>query len=112
MVFKQPVGSKSLLGDDFCEKTRFLSVKADQQRKSNVVQYGFWMMRPHPGEICHSSARLHGRRGEGASEGRAFALRERVVAVRGIIGILCKVCLLEAVFPRSLRWVVVKTCKL
>ena len=28
--------------------------KAEQQRKSNVVQYGFWVVRPHSGEICHS----------------------------------------------------------
>ena len=43
--------------------------------------------------------------GEGASQGCALALRERVVVVWGIISILCKVFLVEGVFPRSLRWV-------
>ena len=46
------------------------------------------------------------------NQGKALVLREQVVVVRGIIGILCKVILLEGVFPRSLRWVVVTTCNL
>jgi len=49
---------------------------------------------------------------ERAIENSVFDLRERVVVVKGIFSILCKVYLLEVVFPRSLRWVVVKTCKL